>query len=257
MGKKAKKSTKKSVKKTASKKSTSKKVAGKKVAGKKIAVKKGARTQTEKKKTDKKTITKEVAAKKTAKKTAKKSKSKKKVKIKRRAPGPILSGPPPRKPNPHTAGLSRAADMVREEQQTSSRTARRVSLAIAKHLEDIREMLRDQRRTLMEGVKREFNEARARDLDHIADESDMAADAADSDLALRLAEKESLEIAQIDDALQKIEDGTYGICERCNKPINAARVRALPFATMGIDCKRLQELQRADDEEDEWGAELQ
>ena len=46
-------------------------------------------------------------------------------------------------------------------------------------------------------------------------------------------------LAAIDKALAKIEDGTYGTCERCGKPIGAERLEALPYAELCIDCKRL------------------
>jgi DnaK suppressor protein len=42
----------------------------------------------------------------------------------------------------------------------------------------------------------------------------------------------------IDDALRKIEDGTYGICEVCGKPIGAGRLAAIPWARMCIDDQR-------------------
>jgi DnaK suppressor protein len=47
------------------------------------------------------------------------------------------------------------------------------------------------------------------------------------------------ELKQIDEALAKIEAGTYGICERCHKPIAPARLEALPYATLCIDCAAL------------------
>jgi DnaK suppressor protein len=47
------------------------------------------------------------------------------------------------------------------------------------------------------------------------------------------------ELKQIDEALEKIEAGTYGICERCHKPIAPARLEALPYATLCIDCAAL------------------
>jgi RNA polymerase-binding protein DksA len=47
------------------------------------------------------------------------------------------------------------------------------------------------------------------------------------------------ELKQIDEALQKIEVGSYGICERCKKPIAPARLEALPYATLCIDCAAL------------------
>jgi DnaK suppressor protein len=47
------------------------------------------------------------------------------------------------------------------------------------------------------------------------------------------------ELKQIDEALAKIDAGTYGICERCRKPIAPARLEALPYATLCIDCAAL------------------
>ena len=45
-------------------------------------------------------------------------------------------------------------------------------------------------------------------------------------------------LAEIDAALQRIEDGTYGICENCGKPIGAERLAALPWARLCIDDQR-------------------
>lgn len=48
-------------------------------------------------------------------------------------------------------------------------------------------------------------------------------------------------LEQVDVALEKIEAGTYGICESCGKAIEAARVKALPHASLCIACKRREE----------------
>ena len=48
-------------------------------------------------------------------------------------------------------------------------------------------------------------------------------------------------LTAINDALQRIEDGTYGTCGRCGKPISEERLEALPYANRCIDCKRLEE----------------
>ena len=48
-------------------------------------------------------------------------------------------------------------------------------------------------------------------------------------------------LKQVDLALEKIDAGTYGICESCGKPIEAARVKALPHASLCIACKRRDE----------------
>jgi RNA polymerase-binding protein DksA len=45
----------------------------------------------------------------------------------------------------------------------------------------------------------------------------------------------------IDEALERIDNGTFGTCARCGKPISEERLEALPYATRCIDCQRLAE----------------
>ena len=42
---------------------------------------------------------------------------------------------------------------------------------------------------------------------------------------------------KVERALDKVEDGTYGICEHCGQPINPARLAALPYATLCVSCQ--------------------
>ena len=46
---------------------------------------------------------------------------------------------------------------------------------------------------------------------------------------------------QIDRALERIDEGTYGLCERCGRPIEKARIKALPYATLCIKDKQAEE----------------
>jgi RNA polymerase-binding protein DksA len=48
-------------------------------------------------------------------------------------------------------------------------------------------------------------------------------------------------IDKIDRALERIDEGTYGLCERCGRPIEKARIKALPYATLCIKDKQAQE----------------
>ena len=52
-----------------------------------------------------------------------------------------------------------------------------------------------------------------------------------------LGEREQLKLKAIDDALRKIEDGTYGECEECGEPINKKRLKILPFAKYCVKCQ--------------------
>ncbi len=73
------------------------------------------------------------------------------------------------------------------------------------------------------------------------DEVDFALASAQDELNSQLAEAESRELMQIERALERFEDGSYGVCEVTGKPIPLARLRALPYATMCIEAQRAQE----------------
>src|SRR3970282_2897627 len=59
---------------------------------------------------------------------------------------------------------------------------------------------------------------------------DFALDSAQDEIISQLAEVESRELSQIEGALEMMREGTYGICEGCEKPIPLARLQALPYA---------------------------
>jgi RNA polymerase-binding protein DksA len=68
------------------------------------------------------------------------------------------------------------------------------------------------------------------------DSADAAAGTADRQTELMLRENVRDQIEKIDRALARIDSGEYGRCERCGKPIAAARLEALPYATLCITC---------------------
>ena len=67
--------------------------------------------------------------------------------------------------------------------------------------------------------------------------ADQGTDNFDREFALNLVSSEQDVLYEIDDALRRIEMGTYGVCEGCHKAIEKARLMALPFAKMCIVCK--------------------
>src|SRR5215470_7780286 len=67
---------------------------------------------------------------------------------------------------------------------------------------------------------------------------DAALDSAQDEISSQLAEVESRELANIENALERMRDGQYGQCEGCNHAIPSARLQALPYATMCIQCQR-------------------
>ncbi len=61
------------------------------------------------------------------------------------------------------------------------------------------------------------------------------------EIDLSLQESARATVVQIDQALEKLENGSYGLCDKCGKSISAGRLEVSPAATLCIDCKRLDE----------------
>ena len=70
---------------------------------------------------------------------------------------------------------------------------------------------------------------------------DVATVTFDREMASTLEENSTHVLTEIDGALGRIENGTYGVCQRCGNSIGDERLEALPWATLCIDCKRKQE----------------
>jgi DnaK suppressor protein len=70
---------------------------------------------------------------------------------------------------------------------------------------------------------------------------DQASAEIDRNFMLKLKGRERKLLAKIDEAIEKIDNGTYGICETCGEEINIKRLEARPVTTMCIDCKTEQE----------------
>jgi len=114
------------------------------------------------------------------------------------------------------------------------------------HMLAIRSRLMSMLNDVRKDIDHEVGGARERDLAHINDTSDMASDAAEGDLALRIAESETAEASEIERAIEKIDNGTYGTCETCNKPIGTERIEYLPYVTLCIKCQELSEIRKRD-----------
>ena len=74
-----------------------------------------------------------------------------------------------------------------------------------------------------------------------ADLADRASAESDRTFTLRLRDRELRLIRKIRQALQRIDDGTYGICEECGEDISLARLKARPVTRLCINCKAKQE----------------
>ena len=108
-----------------------------------------------------------------------------------------------------------------------------------KRLEHYRRILLDQLRQHTEHVRDE--QAAALEFagadDGVKDSVDMSLRDVNQEIALRLGEHESRIVADIDQALLRIDEGTYGECQRCGKPIDERRLEAMPTARYDAACQ--------------------
>lgn len=71
--------------------------------------------------------------------------------------------------------------------------------------------------------------------------ADVATDTYDREFSLGLASNERKLLYELDDALKKIEDGSFGICEDCKSPIAKNRLKAVPYARLCVKCQERKE----------------
>jgi RNA polymerase-binding protein DksA len=84
--------------------------------------------------------------------------------------------------------------------------------------------------------------------DGIADPADLSVIDVNKEIALRLGEHESRLIADIDQALLRIKEGSYGVCARCGIVIDERRLEAVPTARYDAPCQALIEAANGEDE---------
>ena len=115
-------------------------------------------------------------------------------------------------------------------------------------VKQLRQLLITERAKLAEEIKSIAREASTSPRDASGDLSaytvhmaDMAADTYDRELSMNIASSEQEVLYQIDDALKRLDDGSYGVCQQCNQPIAMSRLKAVPYASLCIACQRSKE----------------
>lgn len=102
----------------------------------------------------------------------------------------------------------------------------------AQLLQKKQEILTDAGKTMTEMTDQTTN---------VPDPNDRATLESGRSFELRIRDRERKLVAKIEEAIARIEDGTYGICEDCGEEIGLKRLEARPVTTLCIDCKTLQE----------------
>jgi DnaK suppressor protein len=107
----------------------------------------------------------------------------------------------------------------------------------AKKLEKFKKLLLEKRLAIAGEVLQLRDSSFELGTDGTQDLGDDAANDSARQLSLRLSESERGTLRQIDEALERMDEGTFGHCEDCGDLIAPERLEALPYATLCVDCK--------------------
>lgn len=218
-----------SKKKTSKKKASARKAPVKKVSKKKVTKKVGSKKATKKKAASKKKTSKKKTAsstkrtasgKKTAAGASRKKTAARPAPAKQRAPN-VLVGP--------VRGF------------TPYQPKRGETYMSAAQLEHFRQILLAWKRELMEEVDRTMHHMKD-DAANFPDPNDRATQESEFGLELRTRDRERKLLKKIDQALERIDDGTYGYCEETGDEIGLRRLEARPVATLCVEAQERREL---------------
>lgn len=125
--------------------------------------------------------------------------------------------------------------------------------------DDLRNMLLEKKRVIWGEVKEKLFEQIGREykkeVDTALDEGDKALTDLAEETGLTLIDLRKDTLEKIEQALRKLEEDTYGICEDCGIEISEARLKALPFAIYCVECKQSrEELEQIEKERDRFGS---
>jgi DnaK suppressor protein len=109
-----------------------------------------------------------------------------------------------------------------------------------KRLEFFRSLLNEQMKELIEEAAKTVNDMTITE-GEFPDPTDRASWESDRNFLLRIRERERKLITKIGEALARIEEGAFGICERCGEEISEKRLAVRPVTTLCIKCKQEQE----------------
>ncbi len=109
--------------------------------------------------------------------------------------------------------------------------------------EMFRQLLLEEMRSLLTEADKTVHGMSTDDAEHFPDPTDRATQESDRTFELRIRDRERKLVNKIREALDRIDSGTYGICEDCGAEIGEGRLKVRPVTTQCIDCK-IEEEQR-------------
>ena len=110
-----------------------------------------------------------------------------------------------------------------------------------KLLTDVRDNIIDQIKHISEETKKSQREASGDISGYSFHMADVATDTYDREFSLGLASNDRQLLYDIDDAIKRIDEGNFGSCEECGKPITKSRLKAIPYTKLCLGCQKKQE----------------
>jgi DnaK suppressor protein len=104
-------------------------------------------------------------------------------------------------------------------------------------LKAAREKLLDMRRQVLREISEDLKQGREAGKEEGMDTYDLASEERDREISFILTDREREKLQAIQEALERVDDGTYGICESCEAEISPGRLAALPFTRMCVNCQ--------------------
>ena len=105
-----------------------------------------------------------------------------------------------------------------------------------KELKYMENLLLSRKDILLQEFEERFKKYRDSSSEKLTDIAEIASSSSNEILEITVAEEDAKELKQIEDALDRIKAGHYGVCEQCGRMIKKARLKAIPFATLCVSC---------------------
>lgn len=106
-----------------------------------------------------------------------------------------------------------------------------------KEIEQFKNLLLERKKAILQSAETTREAAMAVEQADLPDEVDLASSETDQALSLRLRDRELVLLKKIEKTLSKIDEGEFGVCERCGEDIGVKRLEARPVAELCIRCK--------------------
>ena len=104
-------------------------------------------------------------------------------------------------------------------------------------LKAARDKLLEMRRQVLQEINKDLKQGREGSKEEGMDTYDLASEERDREISFILTDREREKVQAIQEALDRVEAGTYGICDSCESEISPGRLAALPFTRLCVNCQ--------------------